>query len=187
MSYLGRKALSRALVWVACLAGLTHAAFSFYWAFGGNWLLSTVGDFAAEVDETLGAKILMGAIGAAKLIAAIIPVAAAYGRLPWPAFWQAATWAGGLLLGLYGAGKMVASGAVLAGAVRPAWGFSRDAMIGDALLLGPLFLVWGIALLLSLWFARGAQRPMRLRSPRSDRTASGRTGPSGSLRESGQH
>ena len=35
-------------LWVACGLGLVHAAFSLYWALGGQWLLATVGRFAVQ-------------------------------------------------------------------------------------------------------------------------------------------
>jgi len=37
-----------------------------------------------------------------KLLAAAIPVGVAYGRIPWRRTWRAVSWAGGLLLVVYG-------------------------------------------------------------------------------------
>ncbi|MBG6189087.1 hypothetical protein IWX64_000007 [Arthrobacter sp. CAN_A212] len=64
------------------------------------------------------------------------------------------SWVGGLLLVIYGGVNTVVSGAVLAGAIRPAGGYDLNAMIGHAWLWDPLFFIWGVALILSLWFSR---------------------------------
>lgn len=152
----GELGLSRSLVWLAGAAGTVHAGFSLYWAFGGQWLLATVGRWAVElsVEAPLEAGLMLGAVAVGKLLAAIIPVGVAYGRVPWPRFWRMVSWAGGLLLVVYGAVNTVVSGAVLAGMIRPAGGYDVDAMIGHAWLWDPLFFVWGAALVLSLWYSR---------------------------------
>jgi hypothetical protein len=46
----GRLTVSRVLVWIAGLAGAVHALFSLYWALGGRWLLSTVGQWAVDLS-----------------------------------------------------------------------------------------------------------------------------------------
>lgn len=153
-------ALNRFLVWVACVAGTVHAGFSFYWAFGGQWLLDTVGQWAVQLsgEAPLAAGIALVIIAAVKLLAAAIPVAVAYGRLPWRRFWRTVSWTGGLLLILYGGLNTMVSGAVLAGIIRPEGGYDRNAMIGHAWLWDPLFFIWGVALALSLWFSRRTDR-----------------------------
>lgn len=148
--------LSRFLVWVAGVAGTVHAGFSAYWALGGQWFLATVGQWAVELsrDAPLEAGIVLSAVAVVKLLAAVIPVGVAYGGVPWPRFWRAVSWAGGSLLIVYGGVNTVVSGAVLAGAIRPAGGYDVDAMIGHAWLWDPLFFIWGTALVLSLWYSR---------------------------------
>ncbi|MCC9196714.1 DUF3995 domain-containing protein [Arthrobacter sp. zg-Y820] len=148
--------LSRTFVWVACAAGAVHAAFSLYWAVGGRWLLATVGAWAVEhaTQAPLEAGLVLGAIGTAKLLAAAIPPAVIYGQLPWQRFWRALSWIGGIFLTIYGAANTVTGAAVLAGAIRPAGGYDAAAMVGHAWLWDPLFLVWGAALCLALWFSR---------------------------------
>ncbi len=84
----------------------------------------------------------------------MIPVGVAYWRVPWPRFWRAVSWVGGLLLVVYGGVNTVVSGAVLTGVIRPTGGYDVDAMIGHAWLWDPLFLVWGATLVLSLWYSR---------------------------------
>ena len=147
---------SRSLVWLACIAGTVHAGFSLYWALGGQWLLATVGQWAVQlsVEAPLEAGLWLGVVAVVKLLAATIPVAVAHGRMPRQRFWRAVSWAGGLLLVVYGGVNTLVSGAVLGGVVRPAGGYDLNAMIGHAWLWDPLFFLWGIALLLSLWYSR---------------------------------
>lgn len=150
-----RQRLSRAFVWVACAAGTVHAAFSLYWAFGGEWLLATVGAWAVERTRQapLETGLLLGTIGAAKLLAAAIPPAVVYGLLPWQRFWRAASWIGGIFLVIYGGINTATAAAVLAGIVRPAEGYDSAAIMGHAWLWDPLFLIWGTALCLALGFS----------------------------------
>jgi uncharacterized membrane protein len=133
-----------------------HAGFSFYWAFGGQWLLATVGNWAVELsaEAPLEAGLALGTVALGKLLAAVIPVGVAYGRVPWPRFWRSVAWVGGSLLVVYGGVNAVVSGAVLAGLIRPPDGYVVEAMIGHAWLWDPLFFVWGAALVLSLWYSR---------------------------------
>ncbi|MFD1846476.1 DUF3995 domain-containing protein [Arthrobacter flavus] len=133
-----------------------HAGFSLYWALGGRWLLATVGQWAVQlsVEAPFEAGLALGIVAVGKLLAATIPVVVAYGRLPWRRFWRAVSWVGGLLLVIYGGVNTVVSGAVLAGAIRPAGGYDLNAMIGHAWLWDPLFFIWGVALTLSLWYSR---------------------------------
>lgn len=157
MAPVQHQRLSRTLGWAACAAGTVHAAFSLYWAFGGRWLLSTVGNSAVDyaARAPLEAGLLLGTVGIVKLLAAATPVAVIYGQVPWPRFWRAVCWIGGMFLVLYGAANTAAGAAVLAGVIRPADGYDA-AMIGHSLLWDPLFLIWGAALCLALRFSRRA-------------------------------
>lgn len=154
--YWGRAA--RLLVWLACIAGTAHAAFSLYWALGGQWLLATVGQWAVELsgEGRLELQLAMVGIALAKLAGATVPVAVAYGRMPWPRFWRGLSWAGGAGLVIYGGLNTVIGAAVLSGLVTPEGGYDREAMIGHALLWDPLFLIWGATLLASLWLSRAS-------------------------------
>jgi hypothetical protein len=110
--------LARLLVWVAGVAGVLQATASLYWALGGQWLLATVGQWAVELSAQapLAAGVALGLIALLKLLAATIPIAVAYGKVPWARFWRAVSWAGGLLLVAYGGVNTAVSAAVLAGA-----------------------------------------------------------------------
>lgn len=151
-----RRRRSLACVWLAGAAGLAHAGFSLYWAFGGRALLSTVGSWAVQlaVDAPVAAALGLGAVAAVKAAAAIIPVAVAHDRLGCPRFWRAVSWAGAVVLIGYGGANTAVSQAVLAGLIEPDGGYDRDAMIGHAWLWDPLFLVWGLALLAHLGWSR---------------------------------
>lgn len=160
-----RQRLARALVWVAGIAGMLHAAASLYWAIGGRWLLATVGQWAADLaaQAPLAAGLALGSVALLKALAAAIPIGVAYGRVPWAKFWRAISWVGGGLLVIYGGLNTVVSGAVLAGLIRPEAGYDPVAMKGHAFLWDPLFFIWGTALVLSLWLSRAM--PIETRSP----------------------
>jgi hypothetical protein len=152
----------RVAVGVACAAGLVHAAWSFYWALGGRWLLPTVGEWAvAAVEEApLEAGLLLAGIGLVKAVAAVVPVVVAAGRMPWVRFWRTLCWVGGVVLIAYGALNVVVGGAVLLGLIRPHGGYDSAAMLGHVALWDPLFLIWGAALV--VWLRRSAPvRPPR--------------------------
>jgi hypothetical protein len=171
-----RLAVSRALTWLAGLAGAVHAGFSLYWALGGQWLLATVGQWAVDLsaEAPLTTGLVLGLVAAVKLLAAAIPIGFAYGRLPWPGFWRALSWAGGLLLVAYGGVNTVVAVAVLAGVIRPAGGFDPVAMRGHAYLWDPLFFLWGTFLVLALWLSRRTQANPNWRRVSQSKVRSGR-------------
>lgn len=148
--------LARALAWVALALGLAHAGFSAYWALGGRWLLRTVGEWAVTLADTdpQRAGLILGAVALVKAAAAVIPLLTAYGQMPWPRVWRLISWVGAGGLVLYGGANVVGSGAVLAGLVRVDGGYDRAATIGHVALWDPLFAMWGLALLGSLWLSR---------------------------------
>lgn len=143
-----REKAARICVWTACAAGLVHASFSGYWALGGQWLLDTVGSDALRVssESRLLTGLGLGLVALAKACGAVIPVAVAYGRIGWTGLWRGLSWAGALLLILYGGLNTAVSNAVLAGWVVPAGGYNLPALAGHAWLWDPLFLLWGLCL-----------------------------------------
>ena|SRR5699024_9713627 len=154
-----RRRSGRVFGWIAFGLGLGHAAFSFYWAVGGMWLLDTVGQWAVEAQrETPGlALAVLLSITAVKVAAAIVPVAAQYRKLDHRRFWRAICWIGGVGIAIYGAFNTVVALAVLARVIQPAGGYDARAMIGHAFIWGPWFFLWGAALVASLVFTRGLQ------------------------------
>ena len=151
-----RSRIARIAVVTACCAGVLHAASSFYWAFGGRWLLATVGAWAVEAAEDAPAVtgLVLGTVGLVKLLAAVIPLAVEAGRAPWPRLWRAVCWVGAPVLVVYGGLNIAVSGAVLLGAIPVDGGFDRVAMAGHVFLWDPLFLIWGVALMVWLFCSR---------------------------------
>jgi hypothetical protein len=155
----GKRVARRAAVYAACAFGLVHAASSLYWALGGRWLLSTVGNWAVDIARRspLEISLALGAIGLLKAVAAVLPMAIEFGRVRAP-FWRFLCWAGGIGLLAYGGMNVVASNAVLIGLARPTGGYDREAMVGHAVLWGPLFLLWGLSLTVWLGMMRSSRR-----------------------------
>ena len=139
---------------------IAHAAASAYWAFGGTWLLATVGQWAIDLrdDAPAEARIALAAIAIVKLAVASVCVASVFGMLRPKQAWRAVSWAAGVALAAYGALNIAVSGAVLAGMIRPEGGYDAAAMKGHAFLWDPLFFVWGAALIAALWLSRGQSR-----------------------------
>lgn len=156
MSSSRRIRIGRSFLWLAAACGIVHAAFSFYWAFGGTWVLATVGQRAVSLAKEAPALagIGLGVIGLVKLLTALIPLGVEYGRVSGRRFWHALSWVGGVGLILYGGLNSAVSAAVISGILRPGSNFDADAMVGHAWLWDPLFFVWGCALVLSLALAR---------------------------------
>jgi Protein of unknown function (DUF3995) len=142
-------------VQVACIVGLIHAAFSLYWALGGGWLLSTVGQWAIGLaaQRPRAAFVVLVLIALLKAAAAIVPLGNALGRLRFPRLWRGISWAGGPFLMLYGGANALVAWSVLSGLIRS--DFDRTSMLGHAALWDPLFFLWGLCLTLHLWFSRG--------------------------------
>jgi hypothetical protein len=153
----GADAAGRSLpwVWVAAVLGLVHAAFSAYWALGGQWLLDTVGHWAVDLraSSPRSAGTGLGLIALVKVAAALIPVAVTRGRFPLPRLWRVVSWIGSIGLILYGGANTLVSNLVLLGVMGDG-AFDRAAMIGHAWLWDPLFLLWGLALLIHLVLSR---------------------------------
>ncbi len=72
------------LAQAACAVGLAYSAVSVYWAAGGAWLLSTVGDALGQQGRAgdLGIIVAVWAAAVLKFIGAILPLAAV-GVITW--------------------------------------------------------------------------------------------------------
>lgn len=137
----------------AAAVGGVHALSSMYWGLGGDALLDTVG---AVADQFQGRRWMLAVIGAAKGLAALIPlVLVARGRIPGPL--RCALWAGATTLVLWGAVNTVTSALLAADVLPRPESYDRAATLGHAVLWDPLFFVWGLSLALGLW----ASRPQR--------------------------
>jgi len=147
-----RRWMNKPILWVAALAGGVHAAFSLYWALGGRALIDTVGPWAVTLADTrpVVAGLGLTVVGVVKLAAAAVPLLLASGRLPKPGIWRKLCQAGAWLLVLYGGLNIAVAWLVLGGVVTSSGGYDRNAMLGHAALWDPLFLLWGVLLLLGL-------------------------------------
>lgn len=141
--------------WAAAVLGTVHAAWSVYWAFGGTFLLETVGEWAVEAADEPSAATTLGllSVGAVKLAGAWAPLLAEIERLPWRSLWRALGWVGGPFLVFYGAADVVAGSAVLSGLLQ-VQGADRAGVLGHTLIWGPHFALWGLALTTGLALSR---------------------------------
>lgn len=139
--------------WVAGVLGTLHALPSAYWAAGGTRLLDTVGTAAVELarEAPWWVTPMLLLVTLAKLAGAWIPLLAQTGCVPGIRWWRPLSWLGGAGLMAYGASNIVASTLVLTDAFVPSDEVDRTGLLGHALVWGPLFLLWGAALLTALW------------------------------------
>ena len=162
MSAEAAATVARPTAWfgAAACVGIVHAGWSVYWALGGTWMLASVGQWAVQAahDRPLAAQLSLWTVALAKIVAAVVPLLAHRGLLPWPRVWRALTWAGAVGLLLYGLSNVIVSGAVLAGVITPDEPVNTVAHQGHAYLWGPLFAVWGLALLVGLRRSAGQWR-----------------------------
>jgi hypothetical protein len=148
--------VGRSFLWVAMVLGLIHATWSFYWAFGGTWMLDTVGQWAvvSQLNAPVQTFIVLLAVGLVKTAAATIPVAVEYGKFGGRKFWRGVSWVGGIGLTLYGGIYTGTAVLVLTGVVGSIEGYNESVMFGHALLWDPLFFFWGLTLVSSLILTR---------------------------------
>lgn len=151
---------SNRFFWAAAVAGSLHAGWSAYWLMGGSLLLESVGQWAATTGDSRGSEItaMLAATMLLKLGAAWVPLLAENRILAGRKAWRTTSWIGAACITVYGLANIAASGAALLN-VLPTAPDSRSAHLGHALLWGPLFVLWGIALLIAL--ARSKQDQAR--------------------------
>lgn len=142
----GGSKTAHALLLGAAAAGLIHGAFSLYWAVGGRWLLDTVGAWAVDLAEqrSVVTVAMLLVVASIKIGGALCPLLQEAGRLPGPAaLWRQVFLAGAVLLIAYGGMNTI--GAWIGIAVDNTMSAPR---LGHAALWDPLFLMWGVLLLL---------------------------------------
>lgn len=148
---------------LAAVVGVIHGAFSLYWAFGGTWLLETI---AVDASSLEGLGWLVVLIGLAKIAFALIPLTGdirtiTFGNLR--TYGRSIGYLGMIALIVYGGVNTVGANLVLGGII-PRDDYDLPSMIGHAWLWDPLFLLWGVLLLIGL---------LRTRRPREERTSPG--------------
>lgn len=146
------KQASHILLLGAAAAALVHGAFSMYWALGGRWMLDTVGPWAIDLADrapvAAGAVLLVTA--GVKVGGGVCPLLHEAGRLPGSTRTWRRVFLGGALL-LIGYGGLNTIGAWIGIAIDHTLSAPR---LGHAALWDPLFLLWGVLLLLGMRPAR---------------------------------
>ena len=163
---------SSALIWCAGLLGLLNAAPSYYWAFGGDALLESIGQWLIELrtDMPVLTSLALFGIAVGKTLAAGIPFLAAH-QLPGsgvqgpdvqgpdergPALQRSSgLWSRAVLW--WNLSRLIAAGLIIYGAAGllinaglllwPGLELQDPtARLGQALIWYPMLLVWGLVL-----------------------------------------
>jgi Protein of unknown function (DUF3995) len=150
--------------------GVASAVVSGYWTAGGTALLDTVGGAIAELAEdrtptalALGCGVVVVKLAAAALGPALLHRPRRWSRVP--------ALAAGALLTLWGAANVLLGGAVLTGVLDLGPIADERALRWHVLLWDAWFLVWGVALLvtvLATW--PRTDRPTKAVEPRPTST-----------------
>lgn len=138
---------------VGAVVGVVHGLFSLYWAFGGDWLISTLGD--RIVDVFAGRRWLLFPVTVIKVGFAMLPLVLLARGWPLRRLSRLVCWLGTVGFVLWGGINTVTGNLVLSGLLRPAAGYDRPGMVGHAWLWDPLFLIWGITVTIGLLSTRG--------------------------------
>lgn len=147
----------------AAAVGVVHGLFSLYWGFGGTWLVSTLGQ--GIVGTFAGLRWLIALVGLAKIGFAVVPLWWSTHGWPWRRPARLLLWVAALVLAAYGGANTVVANLILGGIIRPGPGYDHDGMIGHAWLWDPLFLVWGLALVVGLLATRRGRARSAAREP----------------------
>ena len=126
---------------------------SFYWAFGGSGLVSTVGGYVESFARHggPGAELVAAAAALAKVAGGLLALALVR---PWgrrvPRRWLlGVAAAAAIVLVLYGGAAVLAGALVLSGAVHPSGAVDRNALRWHVSLWDLWFLVWGLLLVVA--------------------------------------
>ncbi|MEO7587373.1 MAG: DUF3995 domain-containing protein [Arachnia sp.] len=163
-----RRTPGHAAFVAAGMFGVIHAGFSLFWAVGGTWLLWSLGSGLLQTFE--GREWILFPVGVVKLVAAVTPLALFLRGWPAHRLTRAACWVGASVLILWGGLNTVVGNLVLSGLIQPSAGYDRPGMIGHAWMWDPLFLGWGVALVIGLLASgrrdRAVPQPGQLQSVR---------------------
>ncbi|SFD62835.1 Protein of unknown function [Streptomyces aidingensis] len=141
--------------YVAFGLGVGHAAVSFYWGAGGDWLLDTVGGELERLARERGAGMvaLVWGTGTLKLFAAVLGLAVVrrWGRGRWRRVVPALAWTASAVLVLYGGTLVVVQALVELGVIEAAPDVDWQALRWHLYLWDPWFLAWGLLLGAAVW------------------------------------
>lgn len=143
---------------LAALAGGIHTAITLYWAVGGRGLLWTMGDdFIARFASHMW---ILYPLAAVKAVGAFGPLwLQNHSWWPLRRVTRLMCWAAAAVLIVWGGLNTVAGNLVLFHAINPGDGYNRPVMIGHAWIWDPIFVVWGIGLLMGLLRTRRGRAP----------------------------
>lgn len=154
----------------AGLVATAHALPSAYWALGGDALVGTVGSWASawRASDPLAVGLVLAAIAVAKLAAGWLPwlIDQRWTRAPG---WRRPAWLVAIGLIVYGGVNTIAAWLTMLGVV-PVTVTEPVALLGHAFLWDPLFLAWGVLLVLGLR-ASERHRLASVRAVRDERLA----------------
>lgn len=128
------------------IAGSLHSIATFYWAFGGNLGLATVGHWTIEFKQNYGIKFLIVLlfVGLLKLTATWTPIILTFKENK---LINIVSYMGGIFLIVYGGMNTISGWLKLLGVISVDFKLS---VIGQSFIWDPLFLLWGLGLLIFL-------------------------------------
>lgn len=130
---------------IATLVGLVHAGVTFYWAAGGQFLLSTVSDRATSIFD--GNEQWLYPVAALKALFALLPLLYLLMRQRLRKA-RIILGIGALVLVLWGGINTVTANLNFFGVLNS--GAEGNELIGHAFVWDPLFFIWGMAVVVFL-------------------------------------
>ena len=133
-------------VYLFLITGSLHSLATFYWSFGGNIGLATVGYWTIEFKQNYGMKFLIVLlfVGILKLAATWIPIILIFKENK---LINIISYTGGTFLIVYGGMNTISGWLKLLGVISIDFKLS---IIGQSFIWDPLFLLWGMGLLIFL-------------------------------------
>ena len=140
---------------IATIVGLVHAGFTYYWASGGGFLLSTVSERATSVFD--GHEQWLYPVAVVKTIFALLPFLYLLMRRKLVKA-RLVLGLGGLILLLWGGINTVTANLNFFGVMDAGADTARNELIGHAFVWDPLFFIWGMAVIVFLISTRQLKR-----------------------------
>ncbi|TDM07502.1 DUF3995 domain-containing protein [Macrococcus lamae] len=135
---------------VFLIAGTLHSLATFYWSYGGELGLATVGEWTFKLKQQYGNRILIGLffLGLFKLAATWLPAILYKKEVK---ALRLISYAGAVILIVHGGGNTIVGWLKFLNIIPRKNTLSE---IGQAFIWDPLFLIWGCSLLLFLLSTR---------------------------------
>lgn len=158
-----RERLGRWAARAALATALAYAAISASWAFGGTWLLATVGASLATNHQSVTLTLAVWAAVLLKVVGALVPALACLpaGRSTGRRGLRVCAWAEGAVITLYGFVLTSVELTAEVGMIHPGKITDRRALAWHAYLWDPWFLIWGLLVIVALLLTRSAVGPRK--------------------------